>query len=79
MISAEQIRAEENQIQLPVMFLAAARSRPHSQVRAAESLRHRLPYEVHLSGTQLLVGFLSALSTIGLLLWALLELWLFEH
>ena len=28
--------------------------------------------------TPVLIGFLSALSTIGLLLWAFLKLWLFE-
>jgi hypothetical protein len=36
------------------------------------------PHEINLSGSQVLVRFLSALSTIGLLLWAFLKLWLFE-
>lgn len=35
-------------------------------------------HEVNLSGYQVLVGFLSALSTIGLLVWVFLNLWLFE-
>ena len=33
---------------------------------------------IKLSGSQLLVGFTSALCLAGLLLWALLKLWLFE-
>lgn len=33
---------------------------------------------INLSGSQLLVGFTSALCLAGLLLWALLKLWLFE-
>ena len=45
------------------------------EIRTEES-QIRLP---DLSGTQLLFGFISALSTVGLLLWAFLELWLFEQ
>ena len=36
------------------------------------------PHEINLSGSQVLAVFLSALSTIGLLLWAVLKVWLFE-
>ena len=36
------------------------------------------PHEINLSRPQVLVGFLSALSTVGLLVWAFLKLWLFE-
>jgi hypothetical protein len=37
-----------------------------------------LPPEINLSGSELLVGFASAICLIGLVLWALLKLWLFE-
>ena len=37
-----------------------------------------LPPEINLSGSELLVGFASAICLTGLLLWALLKLWLFE-
>jgi hypothetical protein len=79
MISAEEISTEDAQIRLPVMVFGTTQLRPNSQVPAAQLLRNLSPYEVNLSGTQVLVGFISALSTVGLLLWALLKLWLFEH
>ena len=68
MISAEEMRTEESQIRLPVMVLETTRLHLDSRVPAGESLRNLSPYEVNLSGAQLLVGFISALSTIGLLL-----------
>jgi hypothetical protein len=34
---------------------------------------------INLSGSQVLVGWLSALCTVGLLLWAIIQLWLFEY
>ena len=37
-----------------------------------------LPPEINLSGSELLVGFASAICLTGLVLWALLKLWLFE-
>jgi hypothetical protein len=78
MISAEEIRIEESQIRPPLMVLTTTRVRPNSQVPAAASLRDLSPYGVNLSGTQLLIGFVSALSAVALLLWAFLQLWLFE-
>ena len=45
---------------------------PHLQQGAA------LPSEINLSGSELLVGFASAICLTGLVLWALLKLWLFE-
>jgi len=37
-----------------------------------------LPPAINLSGSELLVGFASAICLTGLVLWALLKLWLFE-
>jgi len=37
-----------------------------------------LPPVINLSGSELLVGFASAICLTGLVLWALLKLWLFE-
>jgi hypothetical protein len=37
-----------------------------------------LPPGINLSGSELLVGFASAICLTGLVLWALLKLWLFE-
>jgi len=79
MIRAEEIGTEDSQIRLPVMVFETTQLRPNSQVPATESLRNLSPYEVNLSDTQLLLGFICALSAVGLLLWAFLKLWLFEH
>jgi hypothetical protein len=38
-----------------------------------------LPHEINLSGSELVVGFTSAIAFTGLLLWTLLRLWLFEQ
>jgi len=38
-----------------------------------------LPHEINLSGSELVVGFTSAIAFTGLLLWTLLHLWLFEQ
>jgi len=37
-----------------------------------------LPPAINLSGSELLVGFASAICLTGLVLWALLKLWLYE-
>ena len=37
-----------------------------------------LPPEINLSGSKILVDFTSAICLTGLVLWALLKLWLFE-
>lgn len=79
MISAEEIRKEDSQIQLPVMHFETARLHPKAQSHIIESVRPQAPGEPNHSGSRLLVGFLSGLSAVGLLLWALLKLWLFEH
>ena len=79
MISAEEIRKEDSQIQLPVMLFETTQLHPNAQSRTVESVRSLAPYEVNLSGSQLLVGFISALSAVGLLLWVILKLRLYQH
>lgn len=37
------------------------------------------PYEISLSGSQVLLGSATALGSIGPLVWALVKLWLFGH
>ena len=79
MVSAEEIRKEDSQIQLPVMLFETARLYPTAQSCTVEPVRPPALYEANLSGSRLPAGFISGLSAVGLLLWALLKLWLFEH
>ena len=79
MNSAEEIRTHDSRLRLPVLLFETGQLRPKTQGRTVESVRALAPYEVNLSGTQLLVGLISVLSAVGLLLWAFLKLWLFEH
>jgi hypothetical protein len=37
------------------------------------------PFEINLSGAQMLAGLVSALSIVAVVLWALIKLWLFEQ
>jgi hypothetical protein len=51
-----------------------------SRVTAARvEQKAMLPRELNLSGSGVLFGFASAITFTGLLLWALLKLWLFEQ
>jgi hypothetical protein len=79
MISATGIRADPSQVRVPVTVFETAQLRPDSQVPTAAAVRNVAPFEVNLSGTQLAVGFISALSGVSLLLWVFLRLWLFER
>jgi hypothetical protein len=76
MIRADEIRNDDNQIRFALSALEIRPLRAKTRVRAGAAVRAIEPYELNLSGSQLLVGSLSALCTVGLLLWAVLKLWL---
>lgn len=78
MIRTDEIREGNGQIQLRLALLETAQLPPKSQVRAAVAPRPFPPYELNLSGSQLLIGCISALCAVGLLLWVFMKLWLFE-
>jgi hypothetical protein len=71
MIRTEEMR-KDNQIRFAVSVLETRplRVKPQVPVRALEA------NVLNLSGSQLLVGFLSASCMVGLMLWAVLKLWL---
>lgn len=79
MRSAEEIRTDDSRLRLPILLFETNQLRPKTQGRTVASVRALAPYEVNLSGTQLVVGLISVLSAGGLLLWAFFRLWLFEH
>jgi hypothetical protein len=78
-IRAEEIRKEDDQIRFSPTVLETTQLRPKKEVYADKSVHSRAPYELNLSGSQLLVGLMSALSAVGLLLWVFLKLSLFQN
>ena len=79
MINAEEIREDGDQIRFSVTVLETAQLQSKTQVHTDKPVHSLAPYELNLSGSQLLVGFISALSAFALLLWAFLKLWLFAR
>lgn len=79
MMRAEEITKEDDQIRLSVTVLETTELRPKKEVYTDKSVHSRVPYELNLSGSQLLVGFMSALSAVDLLLWVFLTLSLFQN
>jgi hypothetical protein len=79
MIRAEEITQGNCPIQSSVTVRERAQRRQEPQIAPVIKLGPSIrTHEINLSGPQVLVGFLSVLSTVGLLLWAFLNLWLFE-
>jgi hypothetical protein len=79
MIRAGEIRKGSGQIQFSLAVLETTQLRPKLKLSNANPAPWFTPNEINLSGSQVLVGSLSALSTVGLLLWAIIKLWLFEY
>lgn len=79
MISAEEIREDGNPIRSSVAVPQITPLRAKTLMRTDKPVRSLASYELSLSSSQLLVGFLSALSAVGVLLWAFLKLWLFAR
>jgi hypothetical protein len=75
MIHTEKIRKDDSRIQFSLSVLETRPLRAKTRARAGDVVRALEPHELNLSGSQLLVT-LSALCTVGLVLWAVLRLWL---
>jgi hypothetical protein len=78
MIRAGEIRKGNGQIQFSLSVLETTRLRPKLKVGIANPAPLLTRNTINLSGSQVLVGWLSALCTVGLVLWAIIRLWLFE-
>ena len=77
MISAETVAKDNDPIQVSITVLETTQSQLGKKARTDESVHSLAPYRLNLSGSQLLVGFTSIFSGVGLLLWAFVRLWLF--
>ena len=78
MIHADEIQDGPGQIQFSMTLVETAEMPRDASMGAAEQPSSGRPGELTLTGSQVLAGFVSALFTVSLLLWALIKLWLFE-
>jgi hypothetical protein len=78
MIRAEEIRKGHSQIQFSLKVLDYAQLQPRSKIQTVDTAASAEEQGLILSGSQVLIGFLSALSGVFLLFWAFLRLWLYE-
>jgi hypothetical protein len=79
MIRAGEIRKGNGQIQFSLAVLEITQLRPKLKLINANPASSFTRNETNLAGSQVLVGSLSALCVVGLLLWAIIKLWLFEY
>jgi len=79
MIRAGEIRKGNGQIQFSLAVLEATQLQPRMKLSNANPSRSFTRNEINLSGSQVLVGSLSALCKVALLLWAIIKLWQFEY
>jgi hypothetical protein len=79
-IRADEIRKGDGQIQFSLAILDSTQLRPKTKIDASNSARPRpsTGEAINLSGSQVLVGSVSAACGATLLFWAFLKLWLFE-
>ena len=77
MIRADEIREGLGQIQFSLGVLDATQLQPKLRLVNAAPASPFTCEGISLSGSQVLVAFLSAFSSVSLLLWAFLHLWLF--
>jgi hypothetical protein len=79
MIRAGEIRKGNGQIQFSLAVLEATQLQPRVKLSNANPAPSFARNEIDLSGSRVLVEWLPALCTLGLLLWAIIQLWLFEY
>jgi hypothetical protein len=78
MIRPEEVRKGSGQIEFSLTILDTTQLRPRLSVGEARPSPSFARNGVNLSGSQVLVGSVSALGTVSVLLWAVIRLWLFE-
>jgi len=78
MLHADELQKGQNQIPFPLALLESVRMPQAKSAKITSSTMEYAgqPYEVQVSGSQVLIGLVSALGSLSLFLWAL-RLWLF--
>ena len=77
MIRPGEIREGNGQLQFSLAVLETAQLQPKLKLGSANP--SLVGKGIDLSGAQVLVASLSALCTVGLLLWTIIRLWMFEQ
>jgi len=77
MIRAGEIRKGNSQIEFSLTVLDTTQLRPRLSVGNAKPAPSFARNEINLSGSQVFAGWLSTSCMVGLLLWAIIHLWLF--
>ena len=75
MIVPSEVREGAGQIEFPLATWEGTKVQPKP---AATRPDQYAQFEINLSGSHLLAGFATPLCFVGVLLWAVLKLWLFE-
>jgi hypothetical protein len=79
MISTGEIRKGNGEIQFSLTVLAATQLRPKLKLVNPNPVSSSTRNRIDLSGSQVLLGCISVLCSVGLMVWAFLHLWLFEQ
>ena len=79
MIRADEVRKGNGQIEFSLTVLGTPQLQPKQKLRSASPSPSFARNEINLPGSQLVAGWLSALCAVGLLLSAIIKLWLFEY
>jgi hypothetical protein len=79
MIRADEVRKGNGQFEFSLTVLGTSQLRPKLKLSTANPVPLFTRKEIDLSGTQVLVRLSAALCAVGLLLWAIIRLWLFEY
>ena len=75
MIRADEVRKKQDQIEFALAALGAHSLQVKGQKAATSNSEAR---QLSLSADRVLVGLAAAMGFIGIFLWALIRLWLFE-
>ena len=78
MIQVDELQNGSGKIQFSMTLVETAQMPLDSTMAIAEQTLTGRPRELTLTASQVLAGCIAALSTVSLLLWAVIKLWLFE-
>jgi hypothetical protein len=78
MIGAKEIVRESDPTQFQLRVLDSTELGTKKKVGASDAINAIAPFEIAITGSQLLIGSVSALCAVALMVWAFLKLWLFE-
>jgi len=79
MIAPGEVRQVAGQIEFPLAAQEDTKVRPKPAFARLDQSAAMAPFEINLSGAQILAGFASALFFVAVVSWALIKLWLFEQ